>query len=70
MLLLGVGHDHNTSLHLAERRAFGDHQELAHTGSPVMRDGERRWVAYTEPLALTDDFEALGAAFEAIPGHP
>ena len=69
VLLLGVGHDHNTSLHLAERRAFGDHQELAHTGSPVMRDGERRWVAYTEPLALTDDFEALGAAFEAIPGQ-
>ena len=65
VLLLGAGHDSNTSLHLSERGAFGDRQELASTGSPVVRDGERRWVAYTEPLALTDDFEALGAAFES-----
>jgi aminoglycoside 3-N-acetyltransferase len=69
VLLLGVGHGNNTSLHLAERKAFGDHQELAQTGSPVVREGERLWVTYTEPLALTDDFEALGAAFEAVPGQ-
>jgi aminoglycoside 3-N-acetyltransferase len=69
VLLLGVGHGNNTSLHLAERRAFGDRQDLTQTGSPVMRDGERRWVAYTEPLPLTEDFEALGAAFEAVSGN-
>ena len=69
VLLLGVGHGNNTSLHLAERRAFGERQDLTRTGSPVMRDGERLWVTYTEPLALTDDFEALGAAFEAVSGN-
>jgi aminoglycoside 3-N-acetyltransferase len=37
--------------------------------SPIAQGGERRWVAYTEPLALTDDFEALGAAFESVPDH-
>jgi aminoglycoside 3-N-acetyltransferase len=69
VLLLGAGHDSNTSLHLSERRAFGDQQELTQTGSPIVQDGERRWVAYTEPLALTDDFEALGADFERAPDH-
>ena len=69
VLLLGVGHDSNTSLHLAERRAFSDGQALTQTGSPIVHDGERRWVAYTEPLALTDDFEALGADLESVPGR-
>jgi aminoglycoside 3-N-acetyltransferase len=67
VLLLGVGHDSNTSLHLAERRAFGDGQDLTQTGSPIVQDGERRWVAHTEPLALTDDFEALGTDLESVP---
>jgi aminoglycoside 3-N-acetyltransferase len=69
VLLLGAGHDSNTSLHLAERRAFGDDQALTQTGSPIVENGERRWVAYTEPLALTDDFEALGADLESVPGR-
>jgi aminoglycoside 3-N-acetyltransferase len=69
VLLLGVGHDNNTSLHLAERKAFRDHQERTMTGSPIVQDGERRWVEYTEPSAYADDFEALGAAFETAPGH-
>jgi aminoglycoside 3-N-acetyltransferase len=69
VVLLGVGHDSNTSLHLAERLAFGDRQALTQTGSPIVQDGERRWVAYSEPLALTDDFEALGADLESTPGR-
>lgn len=65
VLLLGVGHDKNSSLHLSERRAFGVRHVRVKTGSPVMVDGRRRWVEYQEPLACADDFAALGEDFEA-----
>jgi aminoglycoside 3-N-acetyltransferase len=65
VLLLGVGHDKNTSLHLAERKAFGAAQARARNGSPIVSNGERRWIEYDEPLAYTDDFVALGEAFES-----
>jgi aminoglycoside 3-N-acetyltransferase len=67
VLLLGVGHDRNTSLHLAERKAFGDRQEGEPAGSPILQDGTRRWVEYVQPAVNSDDFEALGAAFEVAP---
>lgn len=65
VLLLGVGHDKNTSLHLAERRAFGAAQARMRTASPMCVDGRRQWIEYEEPLASTDDFNEIGAAFEA-----
>lgn len=69
VLLLGVGHDSNTSLHLAERKAFKAAQLPMKNGSPMLVNGERKWIEYEEPLACTDDFIALGAAFEADPGN-
>jgi aminoglycoside 3-N-acetyltransferase len=69
VLLLGVGHDSNTSLHLAERKAFGATQRRVKNGSPILVNGERKWIEYEEPLACTDDFIALGAAFEADSGN-
>lgn len=65
VLLLGVGHDKNTSLHLAERKAFGAAQRRMRNGSPITVRGERRWIEYDEPIARSDDFVALGEAFEA-----
>jgi len=65
--LLGVGHDRNTSLHLAERKAFGPRQVRTMTGSPVTQDGRRRWVEYGEPASSSDDFVELGAAFDEAP---
>jgi aminoglycoside 3-N-acetyltransferase len=61
--LLGVGHDKNTSLHLAERKAFGPRQSRTMTGSPLMQDGKRRWVEYGEPASSSDDFVEIGTAF-------
>ena len=69
VLLLGVGHDKNTSLHLAERKAFGARQPRTRTGAPVIVDWQRQWVAYKEPTAETGDFNALGADFEAVEGN-
>jgi len=70
IVLAGVGHDRNTSLHLAERRAFGPLQARTRTGSPMMVEGRRQWVEYDEPLACSDDFAMLGEAFEAANDVP
>jgi aminoglycoside 3-N-acetyltransferase len=65
VLLLGVGHDRNTSLHLAEYLAAWPSKHTHEQGAAVLVDGERRWVTFTD-LDLDDgDFPAVGAAFEA-----
>ena len=60
VLLLGVGHDNDTSLHLAEARcgAVG----TVTRGAPVLVDGVRRWVTFPDFDIDTDDFVAVGAA--------
>ncbi|WP_433056508.1 aminoglycoside N(3)-acetyltransferase [Dactylosporangium sp. CS-033363] len=67
VLLLGVGHDNNTSLHLAEYRADGP-KRYERQGSPVLVDGERRWVTYRELAGDTSLFEPLGKDFAEITG--
>lgn len=63
VLLLGVGHANNTSLHLAEYRADWPGKAYEQHGAPGMVDGDRGWVTF-EDLALDeDDFERLGEAF-------
>jgi aminoglycoside 3-N-acetyltransferase len=63
VLLLGTGHEVDTSLHLAEYRADIGASRTTYA-SPVLVDGEREWVTY-EDLAVDDgDFPACGAAFE------
>jgi aminoglycoside 3-N-acetyltransferase len=63
VLLLGVGHDANTSLHLAEHRAdLG--LETVGRRAPVLVDGRRTVVTYEDRRTSTEDFPAVGAAFE------
>jgi aminoglycoside 3-N-acetyltransferase len=62
VLLLGVGHEHDTSLHLAEYRA--DVGETYETGAPILVDGERRWRTYEEMTIDDGDFPEVGRAFE------
>ncbi len=64
VLLLGVGHANNTSLHLAEYRWSGASSRRTTFRNPVMVDGQRRWVDYQDIDHDEDDFEAIGAAFE------
>lgn len=64
ILLLGVGHDSNTILHLAERRALGADQEQVQNGAPLLIDGVRQWVPFSEPDLDEDDLEEVGSAFE------
>ena len=64
VLLLGVGHNNNTSLHLAEYRSTYPGKRYFETGSSVLVDGEQRWVQYEVLDFQDDDFEELGKAFD------
>jgi aminoglycoside 3-N-acetyltransferase len=63
VLLLGVGHGNNTSLHLAEYRALAPTGAQTTVGAPVMVDGARCWVAFPEIDWDDGDFPALGDDF-------
>jgi aminoglycoside 3-N-acetyltransferase len=68
VLLLGVGHDSNTSLHLAEYRAGGAGRAAVQQGAPILVDGERRWATFAELDVDADDFPRLGADFAQSTG--
>ena len=63
ILLIGVGHVNNTSLHLAEHRANYPSKKEEASGAPLRIDGKNEWVDITDITAFTDDFENIGAAF-------
>lgn len=62
VLLIGVGHDSNTSFHLAEYRC--GKYETVEKGSPILEDGKQVWKVYQDIEIDTDRFEAIGADFE------
>jgi aminoglycoside 3-N-acetyltransferase len=65
ILLLGVGHANNTTLHLAEYRADYPGKEWVTQGAPVMVGGGRRWVTFEDLEGASDDFVEIGEAFAA-----
>jgi aminoglycoside 3-N-acetyltransferase len=65
ILLLGVDHDRNTTIHLAEHRCDWEGKEVIVQGGPVMRDGSRVWATYRDLDYDSTDFLAIGSAFEA-----
>lgn len=69
VLLLGVDHGNNTSLHLAEHRAdYAGKQEVM-AGAPMMVDGVRQWVEFKDYNWNSDDFAELGADFSRETGR-
>jgi aminoglycoside 3-N-acetyltransferase len=64
ILLLGVGHDRNTSLHLAEYRAAYPGKREVVSGAPVLIEGARQWLALRDLDLNDDDFPAIGADYE------
>jgi len=68
VLLLGVGHGSNTSLHLAEYRADFIGKQRLPNGCAMMVGGVRQWVEYDSLDLQSDDFPEIGAAFEAAHG--
>lgn len=66
VLLLGVGHGNNTTLHLAEHRSGRGRETIA--GSPVRVDGHRQWVRYPTLAWNDSDFPQAGAAYQKAKG--
>ncbi len=64
VLLIGVGYDKNTSLHLADVRANYPSKHYEKESTAMMVDGKRKWVTYETLFVDGEDFEAIGAAFE------
>jgi aminoglycoside N3'-acetyltransferase len=63
IVLLGVGHPNNTTLHLAESRAPASRPTLIE-GAPMIVRGQRQWVRYETLDYDADDFEQVGAALK------
>lgn len=63
ILLLGVGHDNNTSLHLAEYRANYPAKKVVKTGAPVLVEGQRQWVTFADVEWNDADFGLIGEDF-------
>ena len=64
VLLIGVGYDKNTSLHLADARANYPSKHLSTEHSAVMENGKRVWKAYDTLYVDGKDFIQIGEAFE------
>lgn len=68
VLLLGVGHGNNTSIHLAEYRADYPGKKETVQKAPMIVDGQKKWVAYREVEIDAEDFDRIGADFERDTG--
>lgn len=68
VLLLGVGHANNTSLHLAEYRASFPGKRQIRVGAPMLVDGARRWVEFDDLDWSDEDFSQIGADFARATG--
>ena len=68
VLLLGVGHANNTSLHLAEYRADFAGKKVVQNGAPVQTEEGRRWVVLEDVDIEDEDFARIGADYEAQTG--
>lgn len=64
VLLIGVEHSNNTSLHLAEYRANYPGKRVMKSGAPMLVNGGQQWVTFDDIDVDTDDFPLAGAAFE------
>lgn len=63
VLLIGVGFDRCTALHLAEAFAFPQRRTVQE-GAPLLVGGERRWTAFYVPETMDEeDFLPVGESF-------
>lgn len=64
VLLIGVGYDKNTSLHLADSRSEYPGKHFCTEHSAVFENGKRVWKAYDTLFVDGEDFDEIGEAFE------
>jgi len=63
ILLLGVGQESNTSLHLAEYRAEYAGKEEIIQAAPVIVAGQRQWMEFRELEENSEQFPEIGRAY-------
>ncbi len=68
ILLLGVDHNCNTSLHLAEHRTQAINRNTNLTGAPLVENGMRQWCEFHELNLDSSDFTSIGEQFAKEPG--
>ena len=68
ILLLGVGFENNTSLHLAEFRADFPSKKIIDQAGPIYQNGTRSWVTIKTLEENTDDFVQIGKAYKKSGG--
>ncbi|QUH30734.1 aminoglycoside N(3)-acetyltransferase [Vallitalea guaymasensis] len=64
VLLIGVGYNKNTSLHLAETRADFGSKKYANESSAININGKREWVTYNTQVVDDEDFIELGNEYD------
>lgn len=64
ILLIGVGYEKNTSLHLAETRANFKSKKFTNESSAIMVNGKREWVTYSTQAVDDSDFIQLGNEYD------
>jgi aminoglycoside 3-N-acetyltransferase len=68
IMLLGVGHRNDSSLHMAEHRATWPSKHTIVEGSAVLVNGVREWVTFDMLDLDTSDFVTIGDAYEQQAG--
>ena len=63
VLLLGVDHSSNTSIHLAEYRADFPSKRIVQEGAPISQADSRVWTTFEDIDVDDSDFDRLGADF-------
>ena len=63
VLLLGVNHSSNTSIHLAEYRADFPSKRVVQEGAPISQVGSRIWTTFEDINVDDSDFDRLGEDF-------
>ena len=63
VLLLGVGHSNNTSIHLAEYRADFPTKRVVQEGAPIIQGDSRTWATFDNIDVDASDFDRIGADF-------
>ena len=68
ILLLGVKHENNTSLHLAEYRADFPGKKEDKQAAPLLITGARRWVEFLDYDEHSEEFNKIGKAYRKSRG--
>ena len=63
ILLLGVGHSSDTSIHLAEYRADFPTKRIVQESAPISHAGSRVWTTFEDINVDDSDFDHLGEDF-------